>query len=762
MQVTAGKTTFFFVRGFYRGAVKTVARNKNGQETVFTGASRYDSGIDFVVPGSWLTNDNLPATVKFYAGDRQIGNETLTLPAPVSTGGGSGPAVDLTPVINRIEALETAVPAPVDLTPIQDKLDELEASIPPPVNLAPINTKLTQLEQSIPAPIDLAPITARLLPEGGTTDMVLSKADPAENKLAKWVAPSVMAKYRGNWNAPQLLRLIDMTGTDLTLFTAVGTSIATLSTAAMDTHAGTNKPAFQNMLRVTATSGTGNQRSGAQLDMTALNLPGAATKISWWESVSPRGTTGQTGAVGDFLEAGNTRYSSVDAPGPTAWVERSVNLTNGTPLIWQVRNVANIVSGSQYNIAGIRILGSVSPYMYGDVVDYKGSLYRSEINNNANTPGGAGWTNLASSGPEYAGARTGAWDNSLTVYNGKDSIRRQVRAVLAQAFGGTSLVPVLCVGDSETAGWRGTPGLDDPVTTVRNLFRKDTYPVTNGWLFPNNGNTTTDTRISFTGAWSGRTTTVSNYVWTATQGNTITFAPDLPGTIAEFVVFTTATQDITYSIDGGAETTYNVVQGALRKVQITGLTAGTHTIRITKAAATGTMWIGAARVRNATGLSISNAGVFGAFANDWLPSALSGVYYNPYNLTSGLEAPKLVIIGLGANEALNTGSPVTVAARLTTIVQAYQSQGAVVVLKTYMPTTDTIVSTANPGYVWTDYVKAFYDVTDATGTMLIDHTGFGDPTVTRAQGLMYTDNIHPLGAGYIAIGRRDYNALSNA
>ncbi len=352
-------------------------------------------------------------------------------------------------------------------------------------------------------------------------------------------------------------------------------------------------------------------------------------------------------------------------------------------------------------------------------------------------------------------------EESYKVYVPNDSSKKVLRAALGHALANSALVPILCVGDSETAGWKGTPGKDDPVTILRNLLRGQGFPVTGGWIFPSNGTSTSDTRLTFSGTWQGKTSTTSNFVYTTAQNAYVQFSPDLVGTTAEFTVFCTTNQNISYSIDGGTDVVQAITSGALRKITVTGLTSGLHTIRVIKTAATGTLWVGPARVRNTTGVTISNAGIFGAFAGDWLPTASSGVYYNPYNLSLGLETPKIVIVGLGANEALNAGAPSLVFTRLKAIVDAYKALGCVVILKTYMPPENSIVTAANPGFVWSDYVKAIYDVAIATGSILIDHTDLGTPTETKALGLMHTDNIHPVGPGYATIAMQDYRAMTN-
>jgi lysophospholipase L1-like esterase len=364
--------------------------------------------------------------------------------------------------------------------------------------------------------------------------------------------------------------------------------------------------------------------------------------------------------------------------------------------------------------------------------------------------------------PAYAGFRGRPYDAVRSVYGGDASTRLPIRAALGKALAGTALVPIMCMGDSETAGWKASPGVNDPVIQLRKQLAAAGYPVTGGWVFPNNGTSSAlDPRWIFAGgAWQGGNGTTNNYVWVNATGATATFTSDLPGTVAEFVVFSTSSLTINYSIDGGASTPFVVTAGAARKVQVTGLANTTHTIVITTTSTT-TVWVGAARVRQTTGLSISNAGIFGSYASDWLPTASTSAYFNPYNLTLGLETPAFAIVSLGANEAIHAGKTVSgLAASLTTIVSSVQAL-CPVIMKSYLPSDDSVVAAANPGTIWTDWIKAMYDVADARGAMLIDHTeAMGSNAQCVSLGLGDADKIHPTAAGYALIARRDYLAIS--
>lgn len=372
--------------------------------------------------------------------------------------------------------------------------------------------------------------------------------------------------------------------------------------------------------------------------------------------------------------------------------------------------------------------------------------------------------------PAYAAPRTRPYDQQRNVYRASAAEHRKIRAVLGHALAGTTLVPIMCMGDSITAGFKGVPGISDPVTIMRNLFKAAGYPVTGGWVFPANGNTSSvDARWTLTTSqWAGAGTANNGYRWSGTTNATALFTSDLPGTVAEFICFSTTSAPIAYSIDGGAEVAYTITPGTLNKVQVTGLANTTHTIQIRRSGSS-SVWIGPARVRATTGLSISNAGIYASWAADWNPQRDAattppggaggpGVYYNPFNLATGIETPKLIMVGLGANEALNGGTRDNMTASLTTVVQAAKAI-APTVMKVNSPLGDSVVGAGN---VWTDWVKRMYDVADTTGTMLIDHTDAMGTNVEGVANGLLSDAYHPVAAGYAAIGRRDKAALESA
>lgn len=367
--------------------------------------------------------------------------------------------------------------------------------------------------------------------------------------------------------------------------------------------------------------------------------------------------------------------------------------------------------------------------------------------------------------PAYAGNRLGSYNSNSRMYNVNDTTARGVRYSLAEALTGSSLVPFVFMGDSITAGHKATPGVSDPVTMLRNLLISEGYPVTGGWVYPANG-TTRDVRWNITGTWADAASTVTNFLDTVQNGATATFVGDFPGTIVEFTVFSTSNTTITYQIDGAAPVVYNVTAGALRKVQITGLIDTTHTVIVTNTGSSQRLWLGPARIRQATGLSITNAGIFGSRASDWLPTALSNAYFNPYNLLGSLELPKLAFISLGANEIISdsASNETSIANTMGTLCNALSSANVPVILRSYPPSiADSITAASHsnmPLNTFSGWQKTWFQVSDNVQVPLIDHFGgLGTQVQYKAAGLSWTDNIHPLDRGYASVARRDLAAL---
>ena len=382
---------------------------------------------------------------------------------------------------------------------------------------------------------------------------------------------------------------------------------------------------------------------------------------------------------------------------------------------------------------------------------------------------------IGKTAPAYAGARTRPFDPLSNIY-GSATARSSVRRALGFGLGAakSSLVNILISGDSYSAGWKANNiGVDDWATNLIGLLREAGYPITGGWIHAGNGMAPGDVRWTFSGTWN-RTDTTANYAFTGTAGAYATFTSIESGTILEFAAFSTGTT-LLYSIDGGGDQTWNLTANQVNVMTVTGLTSGTHSVKITRVS--GTVWVCAARCRNTTGLSLTNASIFGSHTADWLPTAKNTAgtggsdisWLNPYKIGQTLvgTAPRLVLLCLIGNDAQHTGQTLAAGkANLGTIVNAYRTAGTTVLQRLYTyPTTAGIAaaqagSPMATGTSWDAFLSAVYDISDTYDTALIDHSlVLGDTNTLEAAGMMHTDHLHLLTPGQAAIARADFRAI---
>lgn len=351
--------------------------------------------------------------------------------------------------------------------------------------------------------------------------------------------------------------------------------------------------------------------------------------------------------------------------------------------------------------------------------------------------------------PSYAGNRNSPYRSNY-VYGSKAALQ-QLRVAMAKLlYTPSSLKSILCVGDSQTAGVNGGPGVTDWPISLRKLLSVNGFQIGGtGWVIIGN-NATPDPRWTFTGgSWTG----VGNkgqWLTAPANGATATFTSDLPGTVAEVCVSDSA-GTWTVTIDGVAQT--GITTGGTstwKVVTYSGLSNAPHTIVLT-ATAFANASVAAARVRGTGGVQITNNGVSGAWATDWVASSNGAVWYNLFKTTASYEpSPALTIVMVGGNDALNAQTTAQMKTSLQAVVQAYQAVSPVV-MAWYTPST-----------IATTYTSVAYDVADATNTVLIDNTdSLTDLATMVGFGLNSGDNIHPNATGYQYVARTMYNALTS-
>lgn len=352
--------------------------------------------------------------------------------------------------------------------------------------------------------------------------------------------------------------------------------------------------------------------------------------------------------------------------------------------------------------------------------------------------------------PTNAGARQKPYDSVKFAYNFKSANTLGGRAKLAAAFAGLSYAEILCLGDSKTAGL-GTngggqylPARSYPGQLLAGLASRG-YSVSTGWVYPaHNLSVAEEPRLAYTGSWAARNVSTKILYASSTGAGTLTFTSDRPGTIAEIQYLPTSA-GFTYSIDGAAAVTVTPSGSGTTPVTVTvtGLSNATHTIAI-NAAATGVL-VQAFRVRNATGVGVSNAGIAGSTATDWIQQgATPGGTGNVVT-----PAPDAVFIQLGINDCRTGIAVATFSANLAAIVSRFHvSIGKTTILVVPMPPQVADTTTAK----WQPYASAIYDVADQYDIPVLDvNDCLVDWATANAAGLTF-DSVHENDGGYATTG----------
>ncbi|MFB8368597.1 SGNH/GDSL hydrolase family protein [Pseudarthrobacter sp. NPDC055928] len=260
-----------------------------------------------------------------------------------------------------------------------------------------------------------------------------------------------------------------------------------------------------------------------------------------------------------------------------------------------------------------------------------------------------------------------------------------------------------------------------------------------------------------------------SYVWRAVASGdkqVYTFT----GTGADIIYWEVAfgvSQAFYWKVDGGAATNVVTDTGytAPKRVQITGLTAGVHTIEVGWAAGNGTTsysgisGIVAYNGDETKGFRSIAAGISGGTTATWNAMATG-----PYEIAK-LYAPDLVTIGLGTNDYGGT-VPVTAATYKTNI------QGMITKIKAR--TTGKVPSfvilfpaeifKASPLDPFSAYRTAAYEIAaaDPDNVTVLDWGSRLNPVPTfnsTLGGLLHTDYVHPTATGHAYIAQMEQRFL---
>lgn len=360
--------------------------------------------------------------------------------------------------------------------------------------------------------------------------------------------------------------------------------------------------------------------------------------------------------------------------------------------------------------------------------------------------------------PTYAGPRRNHFDPRTSWYNLKPSNTVKLRALLAKTD--AQRVRIQFWGHSGIAGGGTTAlGRDDIPAQLKRYLKSAGVNINgSGFVMTNNNLGAApgpDSRYTFSAGWtqSSATPQTASFAYTTATGtHSAVFQSDEPGTIVELVTANT-TAAISIYIDDVFQETYTGPGGTAAYVTRTysSLSNRRHKVEIRSTAALAT-FVGV-RVRNSTGLEISNLAMGGADSGDWVNAAYNGIRVFAMG-TAG--PPDIVIMSLGANDLVQSGIGAlsTMIANLQTILTDLQTAGVPVIFCTE--------SKPNPGGSipisdadWNTWMDAYYDLADQYDIPMLDQTNLigGSYQAASDAGLVYTDNFHLNTYGYDLISR---------
>jgi len=337
--------------------------------------------------------------------------------------------------------------------------------------------------------------------------------------------------------------------------------------------------------------------------------------------------------------------------------------------------------------------------------------------------------------------------NVHDVYNwGADNTRKVYRSI-AKAVAGQSSSHLI-IGDSTSALYTGATTYPDmwPRVMSKYLNARGVPLAGTGWVSPANAEDSLakDPRFTFTGTWS-QTGVPQGYLYSSTNGSSVTFTSDLPGTVVE-VAYGAISGAFTVSIDGATPVTVTppgVGSATPSKYTVTGLLDTTHTVTVTLTTATLTQ-IFFFNVYKTGGLQIHNMALSGMTAKEWVDADAG----NRSQLVNYLSlSPDVVHIALGVNDlnysASLGGNGAATATRIETIIGLWPNAD-VILYGQLAPSPSAAVPTPPSNGTWSAYIDLLYGIADDSDVPLVDLYKRSGSSYSAANtaGLM-GDSIHP-------------------
>jgi hypothetical protein len=154
---------------------------------------------------------------------------------------------------------------------------------------------------------------------------------------------------------------------------------------------GTPPNGLANALFLNANNISSTASATVTLSLAALGLSGITRAVIWYSNPG-----GNNSVFKSYQVLKNGSFLVNRGEGSWPWAAETFNCTSTDTLV--LRQVGNQgFASSQTSPAGIALIelyAAADPYMKFDVVVYNGLFYQSNVDNNAATPGGAGWTLL--------------------------------------------------------------------------------------------------------------------------------------------------------------------------------------------------------------------------------------------------------------------------------------------------------------------------------------------------------------------------------
>lgn len=344
--------------------------------------------------------------------------------------------------------------------------------------------------------------------------------------------------------------------------------------------------------------------------------------------------------------------------------------------------------------------------------------------------------------PSYSGVTSGRFDGPGSTFNWKASNTRRMRAALMNAQAESDRCRIVWIGDSATAGYGVTVGVEDHPAVVRRMLTGAGYRV--GEIVQFNNNDTHDSRFTYGGSW----TVGPKYFPYFTGGTSawINYTSSVPGTKVYIVCGDVPDTSFTYSIDGASAVTVSPTGGPVgtRIVEVSGLADGFHNVVITSG---GISYLAAIGVGYGSTLELMNAGVSQSTAQEW---QLAATDFGP-NSIAATVSPDVVFINVGANDFGNDGTSVTqIRTYLTNIITQFSATADCILMVPSWPD--------RPNF--DQFFAGLYATAIEHDLPLIDVSNvLGDHAAGVALGLFQADGLHLTPPGNAAVAALQFSAL---